>query len=81
MERKENTVVFDAMSFSCVKVEWCGVWVGWGVWGWEEGHLVVSIPEVEEEDSANMSIDFPCWYRSMRVISLHRSCGGVEMGV
>ena len=44
-----------------------------------EGHLVVSIPEVEEEDSANMSIDFPCWYRSMRVISLRRSCEGVEM--
>ena len=63
----------------CVKVEWCGVW-GWGG-GRGERHLVVSIPEVEEEDSANMSIDFPCWYRSMRVISLRRSCEGVEIGV
>ena len=44
-----------------------------------EGHLVVSIPEVEEEDSVNMSIDFPCWYKSMRVINLRRSCEGVEM--
>ena len=53
---------------------------GWG--GGGEGHLVVSIPEVEEEeDSANISICFPCWYRSMRVISLRRSCEGVEMGV
>ena len=47
--------------------------MGSGEW---RGHLVVSIPEVEEEDSANRSIDFPCWYRSMRVISLRRSCGG-----